>query len=167
MYAVFTEKEGGWLEWPRRFTGRLMGTPETWTDQTMVDVVRSIRDSTGAQVALVEAKPALAGTPWLEMAPNNAVPASGGAASGGSTGTATAGAAGGASGSTTGGTAGGTGAASGVTSTAAPSAASGIAPIASTPPASSTEAASSPSTSSPSTVATNGSDTKDGKTEVK
>lgn len=69
MYAVFTEKEGGWLEWPRRFTGRLMGTPEKWTDQTMVDVVRSIRDSTGAQVALVEARPALAGEPWLQVGP--------------------------------------------------------------------------------------------------
>jgi hypothetical protein len=66
MYAVFTKKEGGWLEWPRRVTGRLMGTPEKWTDQTMVDVVRTIRDLAGAQVALVEAKPELSGTPWLE-----------------------------------------------------------------------------------------------------
>jgi hypothetical protein len=66
MYAVFNKKEGGWLEWPRRMTGRLMGTPEKWTDKAMLDVVRSIRESTGAQVALVEAKPEVAGTPWLE-----------------------------------------------------------------------------------------------------
>jgi hypothetical protein len=150
MYAVFTEKEGGWLEWPRRFKGRLMGTPEAWTDQTMVDVVRSIRDSTGAQVALVEAKPALGGMPWLEMAPASAAPAGSGAGTVPSP----------AAPST--GTPGGTGAASGVTSTAAPSPANGIAPIAGTPAPTSTEAA-----SSPSTVATNGSDTKDGKTEVK
>ncbi|MGZ5200745.1 MAG: hypothetical protein ACXWC4_13315 [Telluria sp.] len=155
MYAVFTEKEGGWLEWPRRFKGRLMGTPETWTDQTMVDVVRNIRDSTGAQVALVEAKPALAGTPWLEMAPNNAVPAGSGAAPGAGAAPAQTPAAP-ANGST-----GGSGTASGVTSTAAPSAASGIAPIASTPAASSTEAASA------STVATNGSDANGNKTDVK
>jgi hypothetical protein len=91
MYAVFTKKEGGWLEWPRKMTGRFMGTPEKWTDQTMVDVVRSIRDNTGAQVAVVEAKPALLGTPWLESAPAPAAAAavaapdtasSGGAAAG-------------------------------------------------------------------------------------
>jgi hypothetical protein len=87
MYAVFTKKEGGWLEWPRRFTGRLMGTPEKWTDQTMVDVVKSIRDTTGAQVALVEAKPALSDAPWLQMGPNSApaaTPAGSGVASSGS-----------------------------------------------------------------------------------
>ncbi len=81
MYAVFTEKEGGWLEWPRKVSGRLMGTPEKWTDQTMVDVVRSIRDSTGAQVALVEARPALAGEPWLQVGPGGSAPASGTGAS--------------------------------------------------------------------------------------
>jgi hypothetical protein len=123
-----------------------MGTPETWTDQTMVDVVRSIRDSTGAQVALVEAKPALAGTPWLEMAPPSVAPAASGT-SGGAAGAAGAGAS---PAGAPAGTPGGTGAAN------------GIAPIAGTPAAASTEAA-----SSPSTVATNGSDTKDGKTEVK
>jgi hypothetical protein len=87
MYAVFTKKEGGWLEWPRRFTGRLMGTPEKWTDQTMVDVVKSIRDTTGAQVALVEAKPALSDAPWLQMGPNSApaaTPSGSGVASNGS-----------------------------------------------------------------------------------
>ena len=144
MYAVFTEKEGGWLEWPRRFKGRLMGTPESWTDQTMVDVVRTIRDSTGAQVALVEAKPALAGTPWLEMAPNKAAAPAGGTASP----------------AAPAGTPGGTGAASGVTASAAPDASAGIAPAPSSPAADTAAPA-------PSTVATNGSDTKDGKTEVK
>jgi len=66
MYAVFTKKEGGWLQWPRRMTGAIMGTPEKWTDKAMLDVVRSIRQSTGAEVALVEAKPDVTGTPWLE-----------------------------------------------------------------------------------------------------
>jgi hypothetical protein len=158
MYAVFTEKEGGWLEWPRRFKGRLMGTPETWTDQTMMDVVRSIRNSTGAQVAVVEAKPAIAGAPWLDVAPSSAAPASGGGG-GASSGGGSASPAGSASG---GGTSSGTGAASGVTSTAAPTAANAITPIATTPAPATTEA-----TPAPSTVATNASDTKDGKTEVK
>jgi hypothetical protein len=66
MYAVFTKKEGGLLEWPRKFTGAIMGTPEKWTEKAMLDVVRAIRESTGAEVALVEAKPDVTGTPWLE-----------------------------------------------------------------------------------------------------
>lgn len=66
MYTVFTKSEGGWLYWPRRLGGALLGTPERFTDNTMLDVVRAIRESTGAQVSLVEAKPALQGTPWLE-----------------------------------------------------------------------------------------------------
>jgi uncharacterized protein YfcZ (UPF0381/DUF406 family) len=66
MYAVFTKKEGGWLDWPRRMTGKIMGTPEKWTDKTMNDVVRTIRETTGAEVALVEAKPEVSGTPWLD-----------------------------------------------------------------------------------------------------
>jgi hypothetical protein len=66
MYAVFTKAEGGWLAWPRRVSGMFMGTPEKFTDATMMDLVRAIREGTGANVSLVEAKPNLAGTPWLE-----------------------------------------------------------------------------------------------------
>jgi hypothetical protein len=66
MYTVFTKPEGGWLYWPRRLGGTLLGTPEHFTDDTMVDVVRAIRETTNAQVTLVEAKPNLSGTPWLE-----------------------------------------------------------------------------------------------------
>jgi hypothetical protein len=65
MYAVFTKQEGGWLKWPRRMTGAIMGTPEKWTEKTMLDVVQAIRESTGAEVAVVEAKPQVTGTPWL------------------------------------------------------------------------------------------------------
>jgi hypothetical protein len=65
MYAVFTKQEGGWLKWPRTLTGAIMGTPEKWTEKAMLDVVQSIRDTTGAEVALVEAKPQVAGTPWV------------------------------------------------------------------------------------------------------
>jgi hypothetical protein len=63
---VFTKREGGWMEWPRRITGKFMGTPEKWTEKAMSDVVRTIRETTGAEVALVEAKPDMAGTPWME-----------------------------------------------------------------------------------------------------
>jgi hypothetical protein len=66
MYAVFTKPDGGWLSWPRRVGGMMFGTPEKFTENTMLDIVRSIRAQTRAQVALVEAKPNLQGTPWLE-----------------------------------------------------------------------------------------------------
>jgi hypothetical protein len=66
LYAAFTKKEGGWLAWPRRATGMVLGTPEKFVDKTMLDLVRTIRETTRAQVALVEAKPEVAGAPWLE-----------------------------------------------------------------------------------------------------
>jgi hypothetical protein len=66
MYAVFTKPDGGWLSWPRRVGGMMFGTPEKFTENTMLDIVRSIRATTRAQVSLVEAKPNLPGTPWLE-----------------------------------------------------------------------------------------------------
>lgn len=66
MYAGFTKKEGGWLEWPRRATGYVLGTPDKYAEKTMLDIVRTIRETTNAQVALVEARPDVAGAPWLE-----------------------------------------------------------------------------------------------------
>lgn len=76
MYAVFTKPEGGWLAWPRRVGGMVLGTPEKFTDSTMMDLVRAIREGTGANVTLVEAKPNLAGTPWLEPGKNGSAQAS-------------------------------------------------------------------------------------------
>jgi hypothetical protein len=72
MYAVFTKPEGGIMQWPRRLSGVFLGTPEKFTDATMMDIVRAIREGTGANVSLVEAKPNLAGTPWLEASKNTA-----------------------------------------------------------------------------------------------
>lgn len=66
MYAAFSKKEGGWLEWPRRATGMVLGTPERYVEKTMLDIVRTIRQTTNAQVALVEAKPNVAGAPWMD-----------------------------------------------------------------------------------------------------
>jgi hypothetical protein len=72
MYAVFTKPEGGIMQWPRQLTGIVLGTPEKFTESTMLDIVRAIREGTGANVSLVEAKPNLAGTPWLEPGKNTA-----------------------------------------------------------------------------------------------
>jgi hypothetical protein len=44
----------------------MFGTPEKFTENTLLDIVRAIRTNTRAQVSLVEAKPNLPGTPWLE-----------------------------------------------------------------------------------------------------
>lgn len=70
MYAVFTKPEGGWLAWPRRVGGMMMGTPEKFTETTMMDLVRAIREGTGATVSLVEARPDLAGTAWRQSGPD-------------------------------------------------------------------------------------------------
>ena len=72
MYAVFTKPEGGIMQWPRQLTGIVLGTPEKFTESTMMDIVRAIREGTNANVSLVEAKPNLAGTPWLEPGRNTA-----------------------------------------------------------------------------------------------
>jgi hypothetical protein len=95
MYAVFTKPEGGIMQWPRRLTAVFLGSPEKFTESTMMDVVRAIREGTGANVSLVEAKPNLAGTPWLEPSKNTAQ-------AGTAAGTATGAAAGAAAGTTTG-----------------------------------------------------------------
>lgn len=81
MVAVFTKPEGGILHWPRRLGNVFLGTPEKFTESTMMDVVRAIREGTGANVSLVEAKPNLAGTPWMEPGTNTAQANTGGAAS--------------------------------------------------------------------------------------
>lgn len=72
MYAVFTRPEGGLLAWPRRGVGAVFGTPEKFTENAMMDLVRSIREGTGANVALVEARPELAEAPWMGSGPGNA-----------------------------------------------------------------------------------------------
>jgi hypothetical protein len=81
MVAVFTKPEGGIMDWPRRLGSVFLGTPEKFTESTMMDVVRAIREGTGANVSLVEAKPNLAGTPWMEPGTNTAQANTGGAAS--------------------------------------------------------------------------------------
>lgn len=72
MYTVFTRPEGGLLALPRRGVGALFGTPEKFTENTMMDLVRAIREGTGANVSLVEARPELAEAPWMGSGPGNA-----------------------------------------------------------------------------------------------
>lgn len=66
LYAVFTKQEGGLMQISRDMANAMVGTPEEWTEKTFLDIVRSIRQQTGANIALLEAQPELSGTPWLD-----------------------------------------------------------------------------------------------------
>lgn len=66
FYAVFAKQEGGLFQISRDMANAVVGTPEEWTEKTFLDVVRSIRAATSAQVALLEAQPEISGTPWLD-----------------------------------------------------------------------------------------------------
>lgn len=66
LYAVFTKQEGGLMQVSRDMAYAMVGTPEEWTEKTFLDIVRSIRATTGAEITLLEAMPELSGTPWLD-----------------------------------------------------------------------------------------------------
>lgn len=66
VYAVFTKQEGGLMQISRDMANSMVGTPEEWTEKTFLDIVRSIKASTGSDIALLEAQPELSGTPWLD-----------------------------------------------------------------------------------------------------
>lgn len=66
LYAVFTKQEGGLLQISRDMANAMVGTPEEWTEKTFLDIVRSVRTNTGAEIALLEAQPEISGTPWLD-----------------------------------------------------------------------------------------------------
>ena len=66
LYAVFVKQEGGLLQISRDMANAMVGTPEEWTEKTFLDVVRNINANVNAKIALLEAEPELAGTPWLD-----------------------------------------------------------------------------------------------------
>lgn len=66
QYAVFTKQEGGLFQVSRDAANALVGTPEEWTEKTLLDVVRQIKLSTKADIVMLESQPELAGTPWLD-----------------------------------------------------------------------------------------------------
>lgn len=67
VYAVFTKKEGGIMQLSRSMANAMVGTPEEWTEKTFLDIVKSIREETSAEVAYIEGEPELSGTPWLDQ----------------------------------------------------------------------------------------------------
>lgn len=66
LYAVFSKEEGGLTQVARSATYSLVGTPEQWTEKTFLDVVRMIKAKTKSDITLLEALPAISGTPWLD-----------------------------------------------------------------------------------------------------
>lgn len=66
QYAVFTKKTGGFMQLSRALADSISGTPEEWTERTLLDVVRSInKQITGAEITLLESEPEVIGTPFL------------------------------------------------------------------------------------------------------
>lgn len=66
LYAIFQKQEGGLLQVSRDMANKMVGTPEEWTEKTFLDIVRSIKVQTSAEIALLEAQPEISGTPWLD-----------------------------------------------------------------------------------------------------
>lgn len=66
QYAVFTKQEGGLMQVSRDMANAMVGTPEQWTEKTLLDVARNIRAAVGANLSLLEAQPEISGTPWLD-----------------------------------------------------------------------------------------------------
>ena len=50
-----------------------LGDPLQWIEKAMLDTVRTVRKDLNAEVTLVEANPAIKGTPWL-MDPGMDIP---------------------------------------------------------------------------------------------
>ena len=66
LYATFTKQEGGVMELSRSMAQAMVGTPEQWTEKTFLDIVRNIREKTGAKIFFLEGYPKIQGTPWLD-----------------------------------------------------------------------------------------------------
>jgi len=65
-YAIFRKTEGGLAQISRSMAHAMTGTPEEWTEKTFLDIVRSIRKATGAEITYLEGYPKLSGTPWVD-----------------------------------------------------------------------------------------------------
>ncbi|MCL2076497.1 MAG: hypothetical protein FWH15_08720 [Betaproteobacteria bacterium] len=66
LYAALVKKTGGVFQISLTMTDALVGTPEEWTEKTLLDIVRTIHSESGAEITLLEAQPDIAGTPWLD-----------------------------------------------------------------------------------------------------
>lgn len=65
-YATFQKKTGGVMQISREMASAIAGTPEEWTEKTFLDIVRQVREETGAKITYLEGYPKLQGTPWVD-----------------------------------------------------------------------------------------------------
>lgn len=73
MYGYLSLKKGGINELVRGPVFMALGDPLQWIEKAMLDTVRTVRKDLNAEVTLVEANPAIKGTPWL-MDPGMDIP---------------------------------------------------------------------------------------------
>lgn len=66
MYAHFTKEEGGLMQISRSMANAVVGTPEEWAEKTFLDVIKTIKQDTNAEVKFLEGYPKISGTPWLD-----------------------------------------------------------------------------------------------------
>lgn len=77
VYAVDIKERGGGLSQRlgRMLGQAIVGNSDGWTNKTILDAVRSVRRTTGANVSYVEGQPEFVGTPWedgMAIAPSAA-----------------------------------------------------------------------------------------------
>lgn len=66
VYGVFQKASGGITHVARSAAQAVVGTPEEWTNKTLVDTIRSIEARTGARVHYVEGQPEIGDLPRLD-----------------------------------------------------------------------------------------------------
>ncbi|KKA44334.1 MULTISPECIES: hypothetical protein [Salinivibrio] len=65
-YATFNKKEGGLMQISRDMASAMVGTPEEWTEKTILDIAKQIKEETGAKITYLEGYPKMADTPWVD-----------------------------------------------------------------------------------------------------
>lgn len=70
VYANYTKSEGGGFlgidELARQTAYAISGTPEEWAEKTVLDVVRTIKTRSSAEVRYLEGYPKINTTPWQD-----------------------------------------------------------------------------------------------------
>lgn len=67
MYAVFQKQSGGLAELARGAAQAMVGTPEQWTNKTVIDTVRAVQSATGQEVRYVEGQPQITDLPKVDQ----------------------------------------------------------------------------------------------------
>ena len=70
VYANYTKQEGGGFlgmdGLARKAAYAISGSPEEWAEKTVLDVVRKIKSSAGADIKYLEGYPKMNSTPWQD-----------------------------------------------------------------------------------------------------